>query len=95
MSTKLKRKEERDFLENLLINLKKSSSRMSPAVRNKVVFNLINNAMIKGQPKRKAFAEKYGINPPNHLVFSPTMKCNLKCYGCYAWEYSKKDDLPY
>ena len=40
---KLKRKEERDFLENLLINLKKSSSRMSPAVRNKVVYNLINN----------------------------------------------------
>lgn len=92
--SKLKKAEERDFLENLLVTLKKSSSRMSPAVRNKVVFNLINNAMIQGQPKRKAFAKKYGINPPNHLVFSPTMKCNLKCYGCYAWEYSKKDDLP-
>jgi MoaA/NifB/PqqE/SkfB family radical SAM enzyme len=57
--------------------------------------NLINNAMIQGQPKRKAFLEKYGITPPNHLVISPTMKCNLKCYGCYAWEYSKKEDLPY
>ena len=92
---KLKKKEERDFLENLLVNLKKGSERMSPEVRNKVVRNLINNAMIQGQPKRKAFAEKYGINPPNHLVISPTMKCNLRCYGCYAWEYSKKDDLPY
>jgi len=92
---KLKSKEERDFMENLLINLKKSSVRMSPGVRNKVVMNLINNAMIQGQPKRKAFAEKYGITPPNHLVISPTMKCNLKCYGCYAWEYSKIEDLPY
>ncbi|MGM0365430.1 MAG: radical SAM protein [Actinomycetota bacterium] len=92
---KLKNKEERDFLENLLINLKKAIVNMSPSVRDKVVMNLINNAMIQGQPKRKAFSEKYGINPPNHLVISPTMKCNLKCYGCYAWQYSKKDDLPY
>jgi MoaA/NifB/PqqE/SkfB family radical SAM enzyme len=92
---KLKRKEERDFMENLLINLKKASATMAPGVRNKVVMNLINNAMIQGQPKRKAFTEKYGITPPNHLVISPTMKCNLKCYGCYAWEYSKKEDLPY
>ncbi len=92
---KLKDKKERDFLENLLVNLKKAIVSMSPAVRDKVVMNLINNAMIQGQPKRKAFAQKYGINPPNHLVISPTMKCNLKCYGCYAWQYSKKDDLPY
>jgi len=92
---KLKNKGERDFLENLLVNLKKASANMAPEVRNKVVLNLINNAMIQGQPKRKAFTEKYGITPPNHLVISPTMKCNLKCFGCYAWQYSKKDDLPY
>ncbi len=92
---KLKKKEERDFLENLLVNLKKASAKMAPSVRNKVVMNLINNAMIQGQPRRKAFTEKYGITPPNHIVISPTMKCNLKCYGCYAWQYSKKEDLPY
>ncbi len=92
---KLKNKEERDFLENLLINLKRAIVDMSPSVRDKVVMNLINNAMVQGQPKRQAFAKKYGMNPPNHLVISPTMKCNLKCYGCYAWQYSKKDDLPY
>ncbi|MDD3777214.1 MAG: radical SAM protein [Actinomycetota bacterium] len=92
---RLKNKEERDFLENLLVNLKRAIVDMSPSVRNKVVMNLINNAMVQGQPKRKAFADKYGINPPNHLVISPTMKCNLRCYGCYAWQYSKKDDLPY
>jgi MoaA/NifB/PqqE/SkfB family radical SAM enzyme len=57
--------------------------------------NLINNAMIQGQPKRIDFAQKYGISPPNLLVISPTMKCNLRCYGCYAWQYSKKNDLPY
>jgi len=92
---RLKKREERDFLENLLINLKGAASRVSPQVREKIVMNLINNAMIQGQPKRLAFARKYGFNPPNLLVISPTMKCNLKCYGCYAWQYSKKDDLPY
>jgi len=92
---KLKKKEERDFMENLLISLKRVSTKVAPNVRNKVVMNLINNAMIQGQPKRLAFAKKYGINPPNHLVISPSMKCNLRCIGCYAWQYSKKDDLPY
>ena len=92
---RLKKKEERDFLENLLINLKMQASRMSPQVREKVVMNLINNAMVQGQPRRLTFSKKYGFNPPNLLVLSPTMKCNLKCFGCYAWQYSKKNDLPY
>jgi MoaA/NifB/PqqE/SkfB family radical SAM enzyme len=92
---RLKKKEERDFLENMLINLKKQASKMSPQVREKVVMNLINNAMVQGQPRRLAFARKYGFNPPNLLVISPSMRCNLRCYGCYAWQYSKKDDLPY
>jgi MoaA/NifB/PqqE/SkfB family radical SAM enzyme len=86
---------ERDFLENMLVNLKKAASKMSPQVREKIVMNLINNAMIQGQPKRMEFAKKYGFNAPNLLVMSPTMKCNLRCFGCYAWQYSKKDDLPY
>jgi len=92
---RLEKKEERDFLENLLVALKKAAKDLSPSVTEKIAMNLINNAMIQGQPKRLAFARKYGFNPPNHLVISPTMKCNLKCYGCYAWQYSKKEDLPY
>jgi len=88
-------KNERDFLENLLVSLKHAIVKASPNVRKKVVMNLINNAMIQGQPKRKEFAKKYGINPPNHLVISPSMACNLKCFGCYAWKYPKKNELPY
>src|SRR3989304_8060221 len=88
-------KNERDFLENLLVSLKHTIVNASPGVRKKVLMNLINNAMIQGQPKRKEFAKKYGINPPNHLVISPSMACNLKCFGCYAWKYQKKDELSY
>lgn len=92
---KLKKQEERDFMENLLVNLKRKVADVSPQAREKIIMNLVNNAMIQGQPKRAAFAKKYGINPPNHLVISPTMICDLKCFGCYAWQYSKKNDLPY
>ncbi|MCL4378352.1 MAG: radical SAM protein [Actinobacteria bacterium] len=92
---KLKKQEERDFMENLLVNLKRKVVDVAPNVREKIIMNLINNAMVQGQPRRQEFAKKYGINPPNHLVISPTMACNLRCFGCYAWEYSKKNDLPY
>ena len=88
-------KNERDFLENLLVSLKHAVVKASPNVRKKVVMNLINNAMIQGQPKRREFARKYKINPPNHLVISPSMSCNLKCFGCYAWKYPKGNELPY
>ena len=47
---RLKKKDERDFLENLLINLKNMASKVSPQIREKIVLNLINNATIQGQP---------------------------------------------
>ena len=28
-------------------------------------------------------------------MISPTMRCNLKCSGCYSKNYQKKDDLPF
>jgi len=34
-----------------------------------------------------------GFDPPVLLVISPTMRCNLQCYGCYAGRYSRTDDL--
>ena len=41
-----------------------------------------------------AFMEKHGVKPLDLIVISPSMRCNLHCYGCYAGEYSKADDLP-
>ncbi len=44
--------------------------------------------------KRRRFAAKHGFRPPGLVVISPSMSCNLKCYGCYAGEYEKRDGLP-
>ena len=56
---------------------------------------IINHALV-GTNKRKAFSEKNnGFYPPGFFVISPTMKCNLNCYGCYAGYYEKRAELTF
>jgi MoaA/NifB/PqqE/SkfB family radical SAM enzyme len=48
--------------------------------------------MLLGTNKRRAFAQAPGgFYPPGMLVISPTMRCNLRCTGCYAGSYSKDE----
>jgi len=44
---------------------------------------------------RAAFIKRYGVRPLSFLVISPSMRCNLRCYGCYAGEYTRADDMPW
>jgi MoaA/NifB/PqqE/SkfB family radical SAM enzyme len=37
---------------------------------------------------------KNNLPSPFIILISPSMRCNLKCTGCYAGNYSKDDDLP-
>jgi len=37
---------------------------------------------------------KRGICTPYTILISPTMRCNLRCTGCYAGNYTRNDDLP-
>lgn len=65
--------------------------------RKKLFNNLFVNAIQKGRVKRLEFYAKHGWFPPGITVFNPTMRCNLSCEGCYAFEYNKKKsgDLSY
>jgi MoaA/NifB/PqqE/SkfB family radical SAM enzyme len=38
--------------------------------------------------------QKKDIPTPYTILISPTMRCNLRCIGCYAGNYKKEDDLP-
>ncbi|MCK5232511.1 MAG: radical SAM protein, partial [Desulfobulbaceae bacterium] len=49
--------------------------------------------ILLGYKKRYAFWEKYDVAPPGNLMISPTIKCNLHCYGCYAGTHQISDDL--
>ena len=57
----------------------------------RLIANLTVYAVIWGANKRKYIQKKIGFYPPTFLVISPTMKCNLRCVGCYANSYPKEE----
>jgi sulfatase maturation enzyme AslB (radical SAM superfamily) len=85
--------EGRDFLKSLLIQGRRAMGRCSDSCRAKFGENLIVNEFITASPKRDKFYSQYGFYPPFLLVISPTMRCNLNCYGCYAGDYDKGEEL--
>lgn len=52
-----------------------------------------DNFVLSAVMDRRAILEKLtqelGFSPPVTLVVNPTMQCNLRCEGCYAFEYEK------
>lgn len=70
--------------------------RLSPNCRERLVNNLmLNNLVIGNSMRENDLYEKEGFVPPLLLVISPTMRCNLHCYGCYAGEYVQDFGLSY
>ncbi|AZV55271.1 radical SAM protein [Clostridium sp. AWRP] len=60
----------------------------------KLFTNFFSNAVWYGMPKREQFFQDTGIKTPFTILISPSMRCNLRCTGCYASSYSKEDDIP-
>lgn len=57
------------------------------------IVQFVFDQFLEGTNRRKSFAQKTGFYPPRALLLSPTMRCNLNCYGCYAGDYSKDGEL--
>jgi MoaA/NifB/PqqE/SkfB family radical SAM enzyme len=66
-----------------------------PYHRKKIISNFIVNQLLVGTNHRKAFEAERGFYPPDAMLISPTMRCNLHCYGCYSSAYSMEEDLPF
>jgi len=67
-----------------------------PNVRKRLVNAFIINQMLLGSNKRTAFQQEGGgFYPPGLFVISPSMRCNLGCFGCYAGSYKKSDELSF
>jgi MoaA/NifB/PqqE/SkfB family radical SAM enzyme len=66
---------------------------LHPNQRDKWIANLAVNHLLSGTNKRKAWLDREGYYPPSTVVISPTMRCNLNCYGCYAGDYDKSVEL--
>jgi len=54
--------------------------------------NLIYNWAAVGARRRNELAAA-GQWVPSFVVMSPTMRCNLKCTGCYSGLYTKRGEL--
>jgi MoaA/NifB/PqqE/SkfB family radical SAM enzyme len=65
-----------------------------PHHRKKIISNFIVSQLLVGTNHRKNFEIRKGYYPPDAMLISPTMRCNLDCYGCYAGVYPQ-EDLPY
>jgi MoaA/NifB/PqqE/SkfB family radical SAM enzyme len=62
---------------------------LSPEVRFRTIYNLFILALLSETSYREELRTTEGFRPPFFFVISPTMRCNLTCYGCYAGEYEQ------
>ena len=81
------------FFDHIFIGLKRKLPYLSKNVKKGILDNFISNFLLLSAERRKAFIEKNGFYPPLFYVISPTMHCNLKCYGCYSANYTRRDML--
>ena len=66
----------------------------SPHVRKRLVNSLLVKELMQGNVIRERIRSE-GLAAPQTYLISPTMRCNLRCAGCYASNYSMKDDLEF
>lgn len=57
----------------------------------------VENFLLRLVAARKSVVEAQkralGFHPPVTIVMNPTMRCNLRCRGCYAWNFSSRADM--
>jgi len=83
------------FMDIMLRRLHRGFPTLSKNVKKRFIQNFIVNPYNVYSPRRKAFFKENGYEIPSLIVISPSMKCNLNCYGCYAGDYKKSEDLDF
>jgi len=84
-----------EFLEKTFASLKLIFKTANSNCKKAIINNMIINEGIRGQRKRRMVTKELGFDIPVLLVVSPTQRCPLRCYGCYAAEHSKESDLTF
>jgi len=81
-------------VHQMLASVKRFSDTTSKNCQEKLFENITFKGLIENQKIRDEGA-RHGLPPLHTILISPTMRCNLKCSGCYSKNYQKKDDLPF
>ena len=77
----------------LFETIKKRLPTFSRATQRKLAFNMLFNNLQTGEAVRERYRAERNEEPPYFFVVSPSMRCNLRCFGCYAAEYEKMGEL--
>ncbi len=86
--------EGREFILGVMRMLKHRWRKLHPNVRKKMVENMVGNYFINSRKKRYKMEAENGCSPLL-FVISPTMRCNLKCTGCYSANYDRADAMDF
>ena len=78
-----------------LIELARTTCSRSGKCWDRFATNLFINSVVYGRPKREAFKQSHDCPAPFFFVISPTMRCNLRCTGCYAGSYEQREELSF
>jgi MoaA/NifB/PqqE/SkfB family radical SAM enzyme len=71
----------------------KNIRHLHPNIRKRFVAGMMANFFMRDPEYTEALLEEHGISSPTAILISPSMRCNLRCVGCYAADYSNEDDL--
>lgn len=83
------------FIEKVFSSLKQIFKTANATCRKAIINNMIINEGVRGQKIRNQVTKELGFDIPVLLVITPTQRCPLKCYGCYAAEHENHEDLTY
>ncbi len=71
----------------------KNVSHLHPNVRKRYVAGVIANLFYRDPEYSESLLKERGVASPICMLISPSMRCNLKCVGCYASEYASEEEL--
>ncbi|MBI4321621.1 MAG: radical SAM protein [Chloroflexi bacterium] len=74
--------------------LKRILTSIDPNVRKSFIAGFIASLVFHDMTVMHKLPNGRVAPSPACVLISPTMRCNLKCFGCYAGNYHKKDDMP-
>jgi len=75
--------------------LARSLAALSPRPLEKLVTNLIMGTAVGRKASSRSFVDRHGHTGPVTIVINPTMRCNIRCTGCYSFHYQKSQDMEY
>jgi MoaA/NifB/PqqE/SkfB family radical SAM enzyme len=71
----------------------KVAAHASDSVWRKVVDTFVIGVVTERKTAVSSTKKVLGYHPPVTLVLNPTMRCNLRCKGCYAYSFNKNSDM--